>query len=96
MVQVFLTMQSQHNEAKQTVLYNCVLPDVTQQPRMYIYILRPNLLLKSLVTHDQLSKVILVVEKGLVLISDVAAGWRVYLALVGKGLNTPLIHGILL
>ena len=63
---------------------------------MYIYILRPNLLLKSLVTHDQLSKVILVVEKGLVLISDVAAGWRVYLALVGKGSNTPLIHGILL
>ena len=48
----------------------CIYEDVAQSP----------------VIHDHLSKVILVVEKDLVLIYCMAAGWRVYLTLVGKGL----------
>ena len=40
----------------------------------------------SLVAHDHLSKVICIAEKGLVLIYYRATGWRVYVALVGKGL----------
>ena len=39
------------------------------------------------VVCDHLNKVTLVVEKDLALIYDMATSWRVYLALVGKGLN---------
>ena len=42
---------------------------------------------QSPIAYDHSSKVILVVEKGLVLIYYVATSWRVCLALVGKGLN---------
>ena len=46
---------------------------------------------QSPVAHDRLNKVTPVVEKGVALIYNMAAGWRVYLALVEKGLMYAIV-----
>ena len=68
-------------------IYSYKMSPVTKD----IYI-RPQtkIIAQSPVTHDHLSKVISVVEKGLVLIYYMAASWRAHLALVGKGLPDTL------